>query len=86
MKVSAYRAPDDDLVGAVAGLPAFQCHVTATGAWAFRCGCGQTHEHSAGEGHRAGRCRTHRPFGYWLVAPDDDQDQDQEPGPAPTAA
>lgn len=64
----------DDLEGAVEGLPAFRCHLTQAGGWAFRCTCGQTHVHGAGEGHRVGHCQSHKPGGYWLLAPIEDQE------------
>lgn len=60
---------DHDLEGSIEGMPAFRCRVNAAGGWTFRCSCGKTHTHGAGEGHRAGHCPTHRPYGYFLIAP-----------------
>lgn len=57
-----------DLEGSVEGVPAFRCRST-DGGWAFRCTCGKTHTHGIGEGHRAGHCAQHRPYGYWLLEP-----------------
>ncbi|ANQ84828.1 hypothetical protein dqs_1790 [Azoarcus olearius] len=62
---------EHDLEGSVEGLPAFRCHLTPHGGWFFRCTCNKTHTHGAGEGHRAGHCQTHRPYGYFLLAPND---------------
>ena len=71
MKVSTSTA--SDMEGAVAGVPAFRCWVNPAGGWSFRCGCGRTHAHGVGEGHRAGHCATHRPHGYYLLPPVDDE-------------
>lgn len=60
---------DHDLEGSIEGLPAFRCRITSAGGWAFRCTCGKTHYHGAGEGHRAGHCAEHRPYGYFLLVP-----------------
>jgi len=73
MKAFPHVARDDDLDGAVEGVPAFRCRLTANGSWAFKCSCGQVHVHSAEPGHRAGHCATHRPHGYYLL-PGDDMD------------
>lgn len=63
------QAPNNDLEGGVEGLPAFRCYVNRSGGWAFRCTCGKTHAHGAGEGHRVGHCDSHRPSGYYLLPP-----------------
>lgn len=72
MKAFPHVARDDDLDGSVEGVPAFRCHITATGGLAFRCTCGLVHSHSAEPGHRGGHCPTHRPHGYYLLPPLDD--------------
>jgi hypothetical protein len=66
---------EHDLEGSVEGLPAFRCHLTGNGSWAFRCTCGKTHSHGADQGHRAGHCAEHRPYGYWLLPPIDHKEQ-----------
>lgn len=58
-----------DLDGADDPVPAFRCRVSPTGAWVFRCTCGQEHAHGAGEGHRASHCDRHRATGYNLLVP-----------------
>lgn len=63
--------PENDLDGSVEGVPAFRCYVNSNCGWSFRCTCGMTHTHGAGEGHRVGHCDSHRPGGYWLLAPND---------------
>lgn len=64
-----------DLEGSIEGLPAFRCHLTRAGGWAFRCTCGQMHAHGVGEGHRVSHCEQHRPHGYHLLRPLDDEEE-----------
>lgn len=63
---------DNDLVGAVEGLPAFVCRTTSTGAWCFTCTCGSEHTHSSREGRRAAHCDAHKARGYFLLPPEDE--------------
>lgn len=61
--------PHNDLEGCIEGVPAFRCRLTAQGTWVFNCTCGKEHVHGLGQGHRAGHCAHHRPYGYWLLGP-----------------
>ena len=61
---------DNDLIGSVESLPAFRCTESETGAWYFRCTCGDTHFHTSREGRRKGHCEQHRERGYFLLSPE----------------